>query len=233
MISTTVSRLELRVQMLTLHLIVSLSEYYSALAFPDGGPKRGVLFAKQGLWPWPSEGALAYADDCGMSMLVGWEPVGVVGLVFDHESANSEAAGGEIDPEDYRPLQWFDTLPEALLPLATRLAQRLRNLTTAGFYALEGGPLLVTTQDASDTHDWCGILDGQFDAEVHSLLPEQVEVCAQVARDLVNARRTLTAEEKAVLLTVPPEWLASGRVSEPDPAPLAQTLERVGVDWGD
>ena len=61
----------------------------------------------------------------------------------------------------------------------------------------------------------------------------QVDACARVARDLVNARRTLSAEEKAVLLTVPPEWLASGRVSEPDPAPLAQTLARVGVDWGD
>ena len=233
MISTTVSRLELQVQMLTFHLVVSLSEYYSALVFPSVTAKRGVLFAKKDLWPWPSEGALAYADGCGQMMMVGWNPVGVVGLVFDHESAHSEAAGGEIDPADYQPLQWFGALPDALLPLATRLAQRMGNLTTAGFYAVEGGPLLVTTQDTSDTHDWFGILDGQFDAEVHSLLPEQVDVCARIARDLVDARRTLTPEEKAVLLTVPPEWLASGRVSEPDPAPLAQTLARVGIDWGD
>lgn len=219
--------------MLTFHLVVSMSEYYASVALPDGDEVRGVLFAKEGLLPWPNEGALSYSDGCGQSMLVGWDRVGVVGLVFENDSSNSEARGGRVAPADYQPLQWFDALPEALLPLATRLAQRMGNLTTAGFYALEGGPLLMTTRDSSHTHDWFGILDGQFDAEVHSLLPEHVEVCARVARDLVNGPRTLTPEEKAGLLTVPPEWLDGGRAIEPDPAPLAQTLERVGVDWGD
>lgn len=229
---TTVSMQELRTNMLTFHLVRLLSELFSSAAFPGMHPVCGVLQAKEGFSPWPDTGLLSYSDGCGQCMTIGWNAAGVVGLVFDHESCNSEAAGGDVQPEDYRPLQWFEgSLPPPLLPLATSLARTMGNLTTAGFFATGEGPLAVTSSDSRHTHDWFGVLTEDFEAELHSILPEQRDLCQAVARDLRKSRRALSEQERSLLLRVPPEW-AEDQPPRPDAAVLAKALALVGVDWG-
>lgn len=218
--------------MLAFHLVNLLSTLFSQTVFPSLEAPREVLHTTEALSPWPDSGLLMYSDDCGQVMTVGWEGPLVVGLVFDHESCNSEAAGGRVKPEDYRPLQWFaGELPPQLLPLATSLATRIGDLTTAGFFAIGEGPVVVTTDDSAHTHDWFGILTGRFDAQLHSILPEQLELCKAIASDLRESRRTLSEDERRLLLTLPPEW-ASEHPCTPDAAVLARALAHAGVDWG-
>jgi hypothetical protein len=235
MLSTTVTPAELRTNVLAFHLILTLNDFFAIRPHPDlSRPRPGGLFSKGPLWPWPIEGALAYADGAGQMMLIGWNEAGFVGLVFDHESPNSEAAGGAVSPTDYRPLQWFDTLPEGLAPLAALLASRMRNLTTAGFYSEGEGPVLVSTRDVDDTHGWFGLLDGAPGAEVHGLSPQQVALCFEVAREVGSSRRRLSQAERELLLAAPAKKSRRDAAASPlDPAVLAAALERVGVDWAD
>lgn len=233
----------LRVQ----HVLHCLTTFYGACSSEGASRVYGGLSFSSEWWPHlagaqssAARGGYFETNEQGADIGVLWDERGVVGLVFDKDSARNEAAGGRIPEDRYQPLRWLEGLPEGLTPLARQLAKFMGNLVSAGFWAEVGQPITRSSGSSVDTHDWFHLLEGPrgtlANLEVLSLDPAHGELALALAQASLAGPYVVSARERAALHTIPAEWEESARlggrtveVTDAALASLAAALAVVGI----
>lgn len=186
-------------QLLALDAIQRLRSQYGEA---DGAGTRG-------------EGWCFSSNGQGDHVVVFWSSAGLVGLGFDHESAESE---WETARDQRNPAQHLENVPEALRPLADRACDFAERLATCGFWIAAGEK---PAHNESGELDPCSILTQNLPGD------GPMAVTARIAG---SDDYTITAEDERVLFAPSKR----GEVLEPKAVAMTvKALAKLGVKWPD